>query len=137
MATQKQWLTSIKKWIKLFGLSEDHKIQHEFVDKARLIKRGTDVLYAAGVNSLPEYKDHFIDVGLPWLHGTDEADIKRVSCHEAVHMVTSPTHSLARTIIDELPASKQDIYKEWWTRENEEVTTQLTNIMLRAKEWKE
>ena len=136
MATKKQWLASIQKWVERFGLAKDHKVEHEFVDKADLTKRGANVLYAASVSSLPEYKDHLVDVGLPWLHMTDKDDINKVSCHEAVHMVTSPTYSLAHSIIDELPVGKRDVYREWWKRENEEVTTQLTNILLRVKEWK-
>jgi hypothetical protein len=136
MATQKQWLKSIRKWIERFGLSKDHRVRHEFVNDEAIKKRGMDVRYAAGTNSLPEYKDHYVDVGLPWLHGTNSNRINEISCHEAVHMVTSPTHALAMTLLDELPKTKQEVYREWWHRENEEVTTQLTNIILRSKEWK-
>ncbi len=136
MATKKQWLASIKTWIERFGLADDHQVRHDFVNTSELVKRGITVKYAAGTSSMPEYKDHAVDVGLPWLHQTNPDKIDEVTCHEAIHMVTSPTHALVQTILNELPMNKQDIYSEWWHRENEEVTTQICNILMRVKEWK-
>ncbi len=136
MATEKQWVSSFCTWLKRFDMDKGYQVRFYFNDTGEVKIHGSSYLYQAGTTSLPEYRDHEVNVNKSWLHGSSHEEMDETACHEAIHLITSQTHHLAETIIAELPKAKQEVYFDWYRRENEEVTTHLTSVLVfKAKGW--
>ena len=129
MATKKQWTNEFNMWLKRFNMVNGYAISFEFIKQKDVPSQGPNFQYAATTSSIPEYKEHGITVNKDWLEETSLTGMKETACHEAIHLVTSPLHSIIMRVIEELPKTKQDIYRDWYRREDEEVTTHLTSIL--------
>lgn len=136
MATEKQWVKNFSTWLKRFYMDKGHQVTYDFSGSQSVEIHGTLMQYQAGTTSLPEYKDHDVKINNEWLYKATQDEMNETACHEAIHLVTSPLHSLTEAIIDELPKAKQAVYIDWYRNTNEAVTTHLTNILIcKAKEW--
>lgn len=117
-------------------MDEGYQVRFFFNEENEVDIHGTSYKYQAGTTSNPEYRDHEVVISKDWLRGASLQEMNETACHEAIHLITSQTHNLAEIIIGELPKAKQDVYFGWYRRENEEVTSNLTNIlMFKTKEW--
>ncbi|KKL60346.1 hypothetical protein LCGC14_2206200 [marine sediment metagenome] len=55
--------------------------------------------------------------------------LDETACHEILHIILDPLHSLLDEVITKLPKSKHEPYTNWTTRELESTTTHLTNVV--------
>ncbi|KKM16385.1 hypothetical protein LCGC14_1686350 [marine sediment metagenome] len=137
MATRKEWREEGNKWLERTRIANGHTTEYVFSKEKDLDEEDRESGLTASSSSQSEYRIHTIYVRDKWLKKIKKEDIPEYICHEVVHLVTAPLHSFIKTVIDELPKNKQGTYKEWLRRENEEVTTHLTDILVnKAKTWR-
>ena len=55
--------------------------------------------------------------------------LDETACHEIIHIILDPLHSLLEEVINKLPKSKREPYTNWTIRELESTTTHLTNVI--------
>ena len=55
--------------------------------------------------------------------------IDETACHEILHIILDPLHSLLEEVISKLPKSKREPYTNWTICELETATTHLTNVV--------
>lgn len=55
--------------------------------------------------------------------------LDETACHEIIHIILDPLHSLLEEVINKLPKAKHEPYMNWMVRELESTTTHLTNVI--------
>jgi predicted metal-dependent hydrolase len=135
LVTKKELKAITNKWHKRLGVQENeihYKFQNELEGSGSNRNSGA-ANSSAMTTSWPEYRYFEIDISNSWLKRANIKEVEATICHELVHVLTSQTYDLAHSIIRELPKTKQDIYTDWFRRENEEVTTSITNVLIGAQ----
>jgi len=137
MATRKEWRDEVNTWFNRTQMNRGNGINFFFEKESDLSEEELSTNMAAASSSNPMYKEYTIFARDTWLKKAKKRDLDEYACHEVVHCVTSPLFDLIKTIVDDLPETKAKVYREWAKRENEEITTHLTDILVNeAKTWR-
>ena len=103
-------------------------------DMKPVIEEGEEGAYktVASVEYEPIYRAAHISISRQsWGERSAEAR-DRTICHEMIHIRLSPLDRFITTLIDELPPSKREAYRNWRHDLREETAEIWTNIMLAA-----
>ena len=115
----------MEKWTKKLNL-ESHTIKLVFhKDQYSYGNYNPNMVSVANTSSLPEYKDHTMNINLEWVNTATKEDVDRKVCHEVLHIAYAPMYNLIWKIAGDLSEGKKKAYREWITSTNEFVTTEM------------
>ena len=115
------------KWLKLLWVG-DFDLGVKIDDLNEILPSGAFKIDAK-TNIETQYKLITVTGDEESIRTMNDRALDETACHEIIHIILDPLHSLLEEVIHKLPKSKHEPYTNWTIRELESTTTHLTNVI--------